>query len=98
MSYFNDGSSLRLGLSSEPGKAARAQVLQTRPIYRVGQASGSSIWSQAQARLELRIRRPITTFESKLCTYDVVLADTIPCREFSGQQARVFLALEDVFI
>ena len=53
----SDGLSLRLGSSSEPGRAARAQVLQTRPIYRVGQASGSSLWSQARARLELRIWR-----------------------------------------
>ena len=46
-----------LGLSSTPGRAARARVLQARPIYRVGQASGSSLRPQARAQLELGIWR-----------------------------------------
>ena len=46
-----------LGLSSTPGRAARARVLQARPIYRVSQASGSSLRSQSRAQLELGIWR-----------------------------------------
>ena len=55
----SDGSSLTLGPGSSftPRRAAQARVLQAPPIYRVGQASGSSLRHQARAWLELGIWR-----------------------------------------